>query len=88
MFSLVKSIGRNFIGIALIVAALIVGGYVIGKFESVRHTFFPNQVIVETSRTIINNLQGMGQLVTVKAEVAKTDVKISINRGFLKLWTL
>ncbi len=67
----------------LIVAALILGAYVTGKFESIRHTFFPNQVVVETSRTIINNLQGMGQLVTVKAEVAKTDVRISIHRGIL-----
>ena len=69
--------------IVLIVGALIIGGYVVGTFESIRQTFFPNQVIVEMSRTIINNLQGMGQLVTVKAEVSKTDVKISINRGFL-----
>ena len=83
MLGIVKSIGRNIVAIVLIVAALIVGGYLVGNFESIRNTFFQNQVIVETSRTIINNLQGMGQLVTVKAEVAKTDVKISINRGFL-----
>ena len=83
MSLIIKSIGRNIITIVVIVAALIVGGFVTGNFESVRHTFFPNQVIVETSRTIINNLQGMGQLVTVKAEVAKTDVRISIHGGIL-----
>ena len=81
MLRIIKLIGRNIITFVLIVAALILGAYATGKFESIRHTFFPNQVIVEASRTIINNLQGMGQLVTVKAEVAKTDVKISINGG-------
>lgn len=69
--------------IVLLAGAAAIGGYVIESFDSVRNFFFPDKVAVETSRTIVNSLQGMGQLVTVSSEVAKTDIRISINEGFL-----
>ena len=89
MFGIIKSIGRNIVTIVALVGALIVGGYAVGKFESIRQPLSSRtRWYVETSRTIINNLQGMGQLVTAQAEVVKTDVKISIKRGFLNHWRI
>jgi len=83
MLGIIKFIGRNIISIALIVLALLAGAHFSDTFNDITNFFFPNRAIVQTGRTIVNNLQGIGQLVTVKAEVAKTDVRVSIHRGFL-----
>lgn len=43
----------------------------------------PSTVNVVSSRTIVHSLQGLGQLVTVSSEVAKADIQVSVNEGFL-----
>lgn len=83
----IKSIITNIVEIVIVIVvlagAVAIGGFVIESVDSVRNFFFPHKVAVETSRTIVNSLQGMGQLVTVSSDVAKTDIRISINEGFL-----
>lgn len=87
IIKLIKFIFKNIVEIAIAIVVLVgvaaIGGFVIESFDSVRNFFFPHKVAVETSRTIVNSLQGMGQLVTVSSDVAKTDIRISINEGFL-----
>lgn len=80
MKTIVGFIGRNIIPILLLIVGVALGA----RFNELLFDFVaPNRVVVQTSRTIINNLQGIGQLVTVKAEVAKTDVWVSVDQGFL-----
>lgn len=43
----------------------------------------PAAVNIVSSRTIVHSLQGLGQLVTVSSEVAKADIQVSVNEGFL-----
>lgn len=72
------------IGVAALTVLVLLGLVQLSVFvNSIIDRIFPDRVVVQTSRTIINNLQGMGQLVTVKAEVAKTSVSVSINQGIL-----
>ena len=74
----------KFIGIAVLLILILLGLVQLSIFANgVIDFLFPDRVVTQTSRTIINNLQGMGQLVTVKAEVAKTSVSVSINQGIL-----
>ena len=44
---------------------------------------FPDQIIADHRFTIVTSIQGMGQLVTVKHEIVKTDIKVEIHRGLL-----
>ncbi len=84
MISALKFVGRHFLTVALVVIALIVGGYISGTVDSVRDFFFPEtKAYVITNRTIVNAIRGMGQLVTVTSEIATTDVKVEIHQGFL-----
>ena len=83
MVEILRFVSRNIVALLLIIAALGVGGYLGGGVQSVRAFFFPNLVQIESSRTIVLGLQGMGQLVSIKAEVHTTDVRVSVNRGFL-----
>ena len=86
MFGFLKFIVRNFVWIALIIIALAAGVWVTGKVQDFRDLFFPETVAyVRSPLTIVNSIQGMGQLVTVTSEVAKTDLKIEIKRGPLNL---
>ena len=43
----------------------------------------PASANVVSSRTIVNSLRGLGQLVTVRGEFSKTDIEVSIHEGFL-----
>jgi len=43
----------------------------------------PASVNVVSSRTIVNSLRGLGQLVTVRGEFSKTDLEVAIHEGFL-----
>ncbi len=43
----------------------------------------PATVNIVSSRTIVNSVRGLGQLVTVRVELAKTDIRVSIHEGFL-----
>lgn len=84
MSAVFKFIFRNIVSILLLVFGLIVGGYVIGMVDSARHVLFPETAAyVRAPETIINQIQGVGQLVTATSEVAKTDIKVEIHRGFL-----
>ena len=83
MVAITKFLTRNIAAVLLIVLVVVATTYVTGKVEGVRSFLFPDQVITEHRYTIVTGIQGMGQLVTVKHEVAKTDIKIEIHRGFL-----
>ena len=55
-----------------------------GMFSSVMNFLNPPPTVnIISSRTIIHSLQGLGQLVTVSSEVAKADIQVSVNEGFL-----
>ncbi len=43
----------------------------------------PASVNMVSSRTIVNSLRGLGQLVTVRGEFSKTDLEVSIHEGIL-----
>ena len=84
MISMIRFIGRHFITIALVVIALIVGGYISGTVDTVRDLFFPeNAAYVRSTRTIVRSIQNIGQLVTVTSVIDTTDVKVEIHQGFL-----
>ncbi len=44
---------------------------------------FPTTANIVSSRTIVNSLRGLGQLVTVRGEFATTDLLVSVDEGFL-----
>ena len=84
MFGFLKFIGRNIVAIALLVVGIVIGGYVIGKAHDIRSFLFPETAAYVRSRvTLVNSIKGIGQLVTVTAEVASTDIKVEIHQGFL-----
>ena len=85
MAGFLKFLAKNVVTILLIVLVVAATTYVTGNFQGVRDFLFPDQVIVEHSFTIVTGIQGMGQLVTVKHEVAKTDIKVEIKRGIFNI---
>ena len=85
MVAITKFLTRNIAAVLLIIMVVVATTYVTGKFEGVRSFLFPDQVIAEHRYTIVTGIQGMGQLVTVKHEVAKTDIKVEIKRGIFNI---
>ena len=86
MFAILKFIGRNLVSIALLVAGIVLGGFIIGNIDDIRLSLFPETAAYARSKlTIINSIQEIGQFVTVSSEVAKTDLEIVIRRGFLNI---
>lgn len=84
MIGTLKFIGRHFITIALVVMALIVGGYISGTVESVRHFFFPEtEVRVEPPVIMVNQIKAIAQLVTVSSEIGTSNIEVEIHQGFL-----
>ena len=83
MVGVVKFLAKNIVPVLLILVVVAATIFVVGKVEGVWNFLFPDQVIAEHKYTIVTGVQGMGQLVTVKHEVAKTDIKVEIHRGFL-----
>lgn len=84
MISALKFIGRNFISIALVILALIVGGYIVGTANEVRDLFFPQtDAEIKTFVLSVNEIQAIAELVTVSGKVSTVDVPVEINRGFL-----
>lgn len=82
MLAVFKFVGRNFLTIAMLVVGVFIGSLVVGKVNEVRDFFFPETVAyVRSKLTIVNSIQGIGQLVTVTSEVSKTDLQIAIKRG-------
>ena len=81
---IIRFVRKHYFAIVQIVLALIIGGYVIGAFTTVRDFFFPESgAYVRSTRTILNGIRGFGQLVTVAVEVAKADIRVEVNEGFL-----
>lgn len=75
---------KHYLTIVQIVLALIIGGYVMGAVTAVRDFFFPESgAYVRSTRTILHGIRGFGQLVTVAVEVAKADIRVEVNEGFL-----
>lgn len=75
---------RHFGSILQVLAALIIGGYVMGAITTVRDFFFPESgAYIRSTRTILHGIQDIGQLVTVSTEVAKADIRVEVHDGFL-----
>ena len=74
-----------FVGLLVFIIVLIAaGGYLVARVHSIRDFFFPETTAyVRSTRTIANGIRGLGQLVTVSAEVSKSDVFVEVNEGFL-----
>ena len=70
------------VGIAIII--LSGNAALSGMLSSVMNFFNPPPTAnIVSSQTIVHSLQGLGQLVTVSSEVAKADIQVSVNEGFL-----
>ncbi len=71
-----------FIGFAILT---LTGGLALTGLIAPIVDFFdpPASVNFVSSRTIVNSLQGLGQLVTVRSEFAKPDLQVTINEGIL-----
>ena len=85
MAGIPKFLTRNIATVLLIVLVVAATAYISGKVDAVRSFLFPDQIIAEHRYTIVTGVQGLGHLVTVKHEVAKTDIKVEIHRGFLNV---
>ncbi|MCY4537144.1 MAG: DUF4230 domain-containing protein [Chloroflexi bacterium] len=84
MIAILKFIGRHFITIALVVIALIVGGFVVGSVQNVRELLFPQTAVKVNSPIImVNQIKAIAQLVTVSSDVGTTNIDVEIHRGFL-----
>ena len=84
MVAILKFVGRNIFTIALLAFGIFLGGYMIGAAHNVRDFFFPEiAAYVRSPQTIVNSINGIGQLVTVTSAVDKTDVHVEIHRGIL-----
>ena len=84
MFAILKFIGRHFITIALVVIALIVGGYLVGSVQNLRESLFPQTVAtVRSSIIMVNQIKAIAQLVTVSSEVGTTNIDVEIHQGVL-----
>ena len=84
MVALFEFVGSNLLSIAFLLIGIVVGGYMIGVAHKVREFFFPESATyVRSPLTIVNSINGIGQLVTVTSKVAKTDIKVEIHGGIL-----
>jgi hypothetical protein len=71
----------------LVVVFLLIGLLISANIPAIGDIFdlSPVSAKVSASRTIVSNLQPLGQLVTTRAEVAHADVLVSINAGIFNL---
>ncbi|MCY4537145.1 MAG: DUF4230 domain-containing protein [Chloroflexi bacterium] len=77
----IKFIVSNFVSIALLIIGIVIGGYLIGAVHNVRDFLFPESAAyVRSPLTIVNSINGIGQLVTVTSEIHKVDLEIEIKR--------
>lgn len=84
MFRKIKSALLSIGFLVLLIGLIAAGGFLVGSFHDIREFFFPETTaFVRSTRTITNGLRGLGQLVTVSAEVSKSDVYVEVNEGFL-----
>ena len=84
MLNVTKFIARHIATIALVIVALVVGGYISGTVDSVREFFFPQtEVSVRPPIIMVNQIKAIAQLVTVSSEIGTTDIEVEIHRGFL-----
>ena len=87
MKKLLSGAFRNVFTILLVIVCLLVGLLVSANITAIGELFnlSPASARVSASRTIVSNLQPLGQLVTTSAEVAHADVFVSINAGIFNL---
>lgn len=86
MIAAIKFFLRKLHWILLFAIIFAIGAYFTGKYDEFRDFFFPETAAYTRSTlTIINSIQAMGQLVTVKNEVETTDLLIDIKRGLFNL---
>lgn len=84
MLFISRFVRKHYMTLIQIALALVIGGYVMGAVTAVRDFFFPESgAYVRSTRTILNGIRGFGQLVTVAVEVAKADIRVEVNEGFL-----
>lgn len=83
MVAITKFLAKNIITVLLIVFVAAATLFVAGRVESVWGFLFPDKVIAEHKYTIVTGVRGLGNFVTAEYEVAKTDIKVEIHRGFL-----
>ena len=83
MVGIAKFLAKNIATVLLIVVVAAATVIVVGKVEGIWSFLFPDKVIAEHKFTIVTGVQELGHLVTVVHEVAKTDIKVEIHRGFL-----
>lgn len=71
-----------FVGIAILLlsGSLALSGVIAPIFDLFD---LPATANIVSSRTIVNSVRGLGQLVTVRVELAKSDVRVSIHEGVL-----
>ncbi len=86
MVAAVKFFSRNIFGIALLVGGIIIGASLIGTVESLRLSLFPQTgAFTRSEATIVNGIKGIGQLVTVTADIELPDIQVEIHRGIFNL---
>lgn len=82
MFAFLRFIVRNLLSIALLVFGIVAGVLAIGMIEDIRTFLFPETAAhVRSNITIIESIQGIGQLVTLRSEMAKPDIRVDIKGG-------
>ena len=71
-----------FVGIAILLlsGSMALNSFIAPIFDAIGA---PATANIVSSRTIVNSVRGLGQLVTVRVELAKTDIQVSIHGGFL-----
>ena len=69
------------------VVLFVTGTLTIGALFSSIGNFFgqPDMARITTSRTLVNSLQPLGQLVSIQVEVAQADIGVEVNTGGLNL---
>ncbi len=83
MTNIVKFLVKNIATILLIAIVAGVTLFIAGNVESLWNFLFPDKVIAEHKYTIVTGVRGLGNFVTAEHEVAKTDIRVEIHRGFL-----
>ena len=76
--------------LVLVIAALIFFGVtsvdrILGGIGNILGTSTPPRATVVSSQTIIESIMPLGQLVTVSAQFAKVNVKVTVNQGVLNM---
>ena len=83
MVSIARFLAKNIVTVLLVIVVAAATLFVVGNVENLWTVLFPDRVIAEHKYTIVTGVRGLGNFVTATHEVAKTDIKVEIHRGFL-----